>query len=159
MCVGLCGGNSPMIAEFPHKGPATRQMFPYDDGIIGYLHWDQEMVVGNRCQATSWWSHVCTAYFMYNNRGCSIICLPLTLPDAGINQLNHFRRLDFIDQHSNTPVTENRIRKNTVLFKRLLIVWLYTWLLILVNMMRIVFHNIGNHMFWYQSISWFPDIG
>ena len=32
---GLCEGNSPVTGEFPHKGPATRKMFPFDDVIMG----------------------------------------------------------------------------------------------------------------------------
>ena len=30
---GLCAGNSPVTGEFPHKGPVTRKMFPFDDVI------------------------------------------------------------------------------------------------------------------------------
>ena len=33
---GLCEGNSPMTGEFPHKGPVTRKMFPFDDVIMGH---------------------------------------------------------------------------------------------------------------------------
>ena len=29
----LCEGNSPVIGEFPHKGPASQRMLPFDDGI------------------------------------------------------------------------------------------------------------------------------
>ena len=32
---GLCEGNSPVTGEFPHKGPVTRKMFPFD-GVIVY---------------------------------------------------------------------------------------------------------------------------
>ena len=32
--IGLCERNSPVIGEFPHKGPVTRQMFPFDDVIM-----------------------------------------------------------------------------------------------------------------------------
>ena len=28
---GLCGGNSPVTGEFPHKEPVTRKMLPLDD--------------------------------------------------------------------------------------------------------------------------------
>ena len=76
--------------------------------FISSLHWDRQMVVENRCQSTGWWRHISIAYFMHNNRAGSIICLPLTVPDTEVNQLNHFRQLDFIDQHSNTPMTESR---------------------------------------------------
>ena len=31
---GLCAGNSPVTGEFPHKGPVTQKMFPFDDVII-----------------------------------------------------------------------------------------------------------------------------
>ena len=31
---GLCVGNSPGPVNFPHKGPVTRKMFPYDDVIM-----------------------------------------------------------------------------------------------------------------------------
>ena len=31
---GLCMGNSPGTGEFPHKWPATRKMFPFDDVIM-----------------------------------------------------------------------------------------------------------------------------
>ena len=38
LCVtGLCEGNSPMTGEFPHKGPVTRKMFPFDDVIMGWF--------------------------------------------------------------------------------------------------------------------------
>ena len=30
----LCAGNSPVTAEFPHKWPVTRKMFPFDDVIM-----------------------------------------------------------------------------------------------------------------------------
>ena len=30
---GLCEGNSPVIREFPHKGPKARKMVPFDDVI------------------------------------------------------------------------------------------------------------------------------
>ena len=32
---GLCEGNSPVTGVSPHKGPATRKMFPFDDVIMG----------------------------------------------------------------------------------------------------------------------------
>ena len=31
---GLCEGNSPVTNGFPHKGPVTRKMFPFDDVIM-----------------------------------------------------------------------------------------------------------------------------
>ena len=31
---GICEGNSPETGEFPHKGPVTRKMFPFDDVIM-----------------------------------------------------------------------------------------------------------------------------
>ena len=31
---GLCEGNSPVAGEFPHKGPVTQRMFPFDDVIM-----------------------------------------------------------------------------------------------------------------------------
>ena len=31
---GLCAGNSPLTGESPHKWPATRKMFPFDDAIM-----------------------------------------------------------------------------------------------------------------------------
>ena len=31
---GLCEENSPVTDEFPHKGPVTRKMFPFDDVIM-----------------------------------------------------------------------------------------------------------------------------
>ena len=31
---GLCAGNSPVIGEFPHKGPGTRKIFSFDDVIM-----------------------------------------------------------------------------------------------------------------------------
>ena len=36
---GLCAGDSPVTGEFPHKGPATRKMFPFDDVIIKQFYW------------------------------------------------------------------------------------------------------------------------
>ena len=31
----FCVGNSPVTGEFPHKGPVTRKMSPFDDVIMG----------------------------------------------------------------------------------------------------------------------------
>ena len=31
---GHCAGNSPVPMNFPHKGPVTRKMFPFDDVIM-----------------------------------------------------------------------------------------------------------------------------
>ena len=31
---GICEGNSPVTGEFPHKGPVTRKMVPFDDVIM-----------------------------------------------------------------------------------------------------------------------------
>ena len=31
---GLCVGTSPVTGEFPHKGPVTRKMVPFDDVIM-----------------------------------------------------------------------------------------------------------------------------
>ena len=31
---GLCAGNSPGPVNFPHKGPVTRKMFPFDNVIM-----------------------------------------------------------------------------------------------------------------------------
>ena len=41
---GLCVGTSPGPVNFPHKGPVTRKMFPFDDVIVSQiylvcLHW------------------------------------------------------------------------------------------------------------------------
>ena len=33
----LCRGNSPWPVNFPHKGPVTRKMFPFDDAIMDVL--------------------------------------------------------------------------------------------------------------------------
>ena len=33
---GLCEGNSPGPVNFPHKGPVTRKMLPFDDVIMKY---------------------------------------------------------------------------------------------------------------------------
>ena len=35
---GLCELNSPVTGEFPHKGPVTRRMFPFDDLIMFVPH-------------------------------------------------------------------------------------------------------------------------
>ena len=40
---GLCAGNSPVTGEFPHKGPVTRKMFPFDDVIMAWAHINQVM--------------------------------------------------------------------------------------------------------------------
>ena len=35
LCVtGLCEGTSPVTGDSPHKGPVTREMVPFDDGIM-----------------------------------------------------------------------------------------------------------------------------
>ena len=31
---GFCEGTSPVTGGFPHKGPLTRKMFPFDDVIM-----------------------------------------------------------------------------------------------------------------------------
>ena len=36
---GLCAGNSPGPVNSPHKGPATRKMFPFDDVITTSSGW------------------------------------------------------------------------------------------------------------------------
>ena len=36
---GLCVGNSPGPVNSPHKWPVTRKFFPFDDVIMGLLHW------------------------------------------------------------------------------------------------------------------------
>ena len=37
LCVtGLCGRNSPVTGDSPHKGPVPRKIFPFDDAIICY---------------------------------------------------------------------------------------------------------------------------
>ena len=35
--LSFVGGNSPMTGEFPHKGPVTRKMFPFDDVIMWWF--------------------------------------------------------------------------------------------------------------------------
>ena len=51
---GLCEGNSPVTGEFPHKGPVTRKIFPFDDVIVErdalLLAWR----VRNQVQVNSW---------------------------------------------------------------------------------------------------------
>ena len=42
---GLCAGNSPGPVNSPHKGPVTRNMFPFDDVIL-YI-WDLRAFVGH----------------------------------------------------------------------------------------------------------------
>ena len=37
---GLCEGKSPVTGEFPHKGPVTRKMFPFDDVIMEIDSWN-----------------------------------------------------------------------------------------------------------------------
>ena len=32
--IGLCEGNPPVTGGFPHKGPVTRKMFPFDEVIV-----------------------------------------------------------------------------------------------------------------------------
>ena len=34
---GLCEGKPPVTGGFPHKGPATRKMFPFDDVIMIWI--------------------------------------------------------------------------------------------------------------------------
>ena len=45
---GLCEGNSPVTGEFPHKGPVTRKMFPFDGVIM------PSMLIQWLC-ADGWW--------------------------------------------------------------------------------------------------------
>ena len=51
---GLSEGNSPVTGEFPHKGPVTRKIFPFDDVIVGrealLLTWR----VRNQVHVNSW---------------------------------------------------------------------------------------------------------
>ena len=37
---GLCVGKSPGPVNYPHKGPVTRKMFPFDDVIMFWLGFD-----------------------------------------------------------------------------------------------------------------------
>ena len=46
---GLCARNSPLTGEFPHKGPVTRKMFPFDDVIMSHNHYE----VGNEMNCFS----------------------------------------------------------------------------------------------------------
>ena len=40
-CVtGLCEGNTPLTGAFPHKGPVTWKMFPFDDVIMNPESYD-----------------------------------------------------------------------------------------------------------------------
>ena len=34
LVTGLCQGNQPVTGGFPHRGPVTRKMFPFDDDIM-----------------------------------------------------------------------------------------------------------------------------
>ena len=38
---GICEGNPPVTGGFPHKGPVTRKMFPFDDVVM----WCQEIAI------------------------------------------------------------------------------------------------------------------
>ena len=58
---GFCAGNSPVTGEFPHKGPVTRKMFPFDDVIINCAAMNRAGVVITCCNFTSNASHnMCT---------------------------------------------------------------------------------------------------
>ena len=55
---GLCEGNSPVSGEYPHKGPVTRKIFPFDDAI---------MISNNHIIGTPVvWYLVVVASFAYN---------------------------------------------------------------------------------------------
>ena len=48
---GLCEGNSPVIGEFPHKGPVMWKMFPFDDVIMRH----DAMWCHNSVDLDAWW--------------------------------------------------------------------------------------------------------
>ena len=48
---GLCAGNSPVTGEFPHKGPVTRKMYPFDDVIM------RIDVNNSNNTGALWWRH------------------------------------------------------------------------------------------------------
>ena len=59
---GLCVGNSPVAGVYPHKGPITRKMFPFDDIIMS-------------SDMSTWWR--ITELSSYKNRKANYSCAPL----------------------------------------------------------------------------------
>ena len=55
LVTGLCEGNSPVTGEFPHTGPVTRKMFPFDDVVTNFrvtareIHWSQRELICSVC--------------------------------------------------------------------------------------------------------------
>ena len=37
---GLCEGNSPVTGEFPAQRASNAEIFPFDDVIMKYVHWN-----------------------------------------------------------------------------------------------------------------------
>ena len=81
---GLCVGNSPMTDEFPHKGPVTRKMFPFDDVIMWKLSIIGPMLGNHRSSVESpykglatrkaFWCHcvMVQAYCWHNSAGLCV---------------------------------------------------------------------------------------
>ena len=65
---GLCVGNSPGPVNFPHKGPVTRKMFPFDDvimkvfvpGVLVYVHSEDTQTIAGHSTG----KHTLIARFM-----------------------------------------------------------------------------------------------
>ena len=79
---GLCVGNSPGPVNFPHKGPVTRKMFPFDDVIM-----ETEQV--QLCYPTmaSW--HKLTSHLLIPSQWIScmwICCFLCCLPEQAVKQ-------------------------------------------------------------------------
>ena len=55
---GLCAGNSPVTGDFPHKGPVTRKMFPFDYVIMRYPFGHDRPI----CWYHVWKNHLCMTF-------------------------------------------------------------------------------------------------
>ena len=72
---GLCAGNSPVIGEFPHKGPVTRKMFPFDDVIMCNAFW----MLAVSSLADDWQSEGITLYYDHKFSILQMHRIPLRL--------------------------------------------------------------------------------
>ena len=88
--LAFCAGNSPMTVNYPHKGPVTRKMFPFDDVIVqtntfttqgnSIQTWDQEQLpcldnLGSWNRSVLYQKHLLSVW--HKHRAHWSLCMPV----------------------------------------------------------------------------------